>query len=165
MDELDLSTSFFNEQEHIPTESSQSQEKLLYSGAPAGLTEYMAHVLLFQYFVRHSLTSKALQELLNLLAVFLPNDAKIPKSVHHLKQFFLATYKEQCPTMQKYCTFCQKLLYEGEICTCDTGTSEFVTVPIGPQLKARFESKFTKLVNFHTDRCRLLSKAHGDSRN
>lgn len=150
IDELDLSASFFNisdeesDDEQTPTMhgSSQSQENLLYSGAPAGLTEYMAHVLLFQYSVRHSLTGKALQELLHLLGVFLPRDAEIPKSVRHLKQFFLKTYKEQCPAMQKYCTFCQRLLRDDETCTCNAGCSEFVTVPIGPQLKARFQGKW-----------------------
>lgn len=150
IDELDLSASFFNisdeesddEETPIKQGSSESQEKLVYNGAQAGLTEYMAHVLLFQYSIRHSLTGKALQELLHLLSVFLPKDAKIPKSVHQLKQYFLKTHKEQCPAMQKYCTYCQCLLSEDKTCTCNAGYSEFVTVPIGPQLKARFESKW-----------------------
>ncbi len=143
VDELDLSTSFFDVSgetvdEPLP-ESSSVQEKLLYEEAPADLTVHMAHVLLFQYSVRHSLTSKAFQELLQLMRVFLPKDAAIPKSVRHLKQFFLKTYTEQCPTMQKYCSLCQRLI--DETCTCNAGINKFVTVPVGPQLKSRLESK------------------------
>lgn len=87
------------------------------------------------------LTSKALQELLQLLTVFLPADARVPKSVRQLKQFFLKKYPEQCPAMQKYCKLCQRLLLESEMCACNAGHSEFVTVPVGPQLQARLESK------------------------
>ena len=147
MDELDLSTSYFNVSDddeeplpvQTPTTSSTVQDKLLYKGAPADLTVHIAYVLLFQYSVRHSLTSKAFQELLQLMTVFLPKDAAIPKSVRHLKQYFVKTYPEQCPKMQKYCSFCQSLIEK--TCSCNAGVSQFVTVPVGPQLKSRLESK------------------------
>ena len=39
--------------------------------------------------MRHSLTAKALEELLMLLSAMLPADAKLPKTVHQLKKIFL----------------------------------------------------------------------------
>lgn len=54
----------------------------------AELTSFQSHLLLFQYGLRHSLTTKAFTELLQLLTVHLPRGAKVPKSVHHLKRFF-----------------------------------------------------------------------------
>lgn len=60
LDELDLSASFFvvdeSDEAHTPTGGSTNQEKPLYYGAPEGLTESMAHMLVFQYSTRHSLT-------------------------------------------------------------------------------------------------------------
>lgn len=55
----------------------------LYIGAPAGLTVFMSYLLLFQFSIRHSLTTKALEELLQ-LSTFVPN-AALPKSVYQLK--------------------------------------------------------------------------------
>ena len=40
----------------------------------------VANLLLFQFSVRHSLTAKALEELLMLLSAMLPADAKLPKT-------------------------------------------------------------------------------------
>ena len=104
-DDLDFNASFFmesdneedisttdttNPKEHTDTTNPDlPRERPLYSGAPDGLTEYMAHLLLFQYSTRHSLTGRALQELLQLLIIFLPAGARIPKSVRKLKQYFL----------------------------------------------------------------------------
>lgn len=34
------------------------------------------------------------------------------------------------------------LLNETAVCECHAGLSQFITVPIGPQLKARLQSKF-----------------------
>ena len=102
----------------------------------------MSYLLLFQFSIRHSLTSKALQELLHLLSIFMPN-AALPKSVYQLKSFFIDVFPEQSPTIQKYCTNCHRLLNEDGVlpCNCDAGYSQFITVSIASQLKARLEGK------------------------
>lgn len=122
--------------------TTKQEAGLLYSGAQAHLTEDLSYLLLFQYAVKHSLTTKAFDELIKIIKVFLPSDAVIPKSANHLKQFFLRKFPELCPSMQDYCEDCHKLLKAGELCGCNGKICQFVTVPIGPQLKARLESMF-----------------------
>ena len=142
--EPDISTSFFmcssDEEDHLISSESPASEELLYPEAPAGLTVCMANVMLFQFSVKHSLTSKALQELLHMIGVFLPKASSLPKTVRQLKQYFLDNYKDQCPQMEKYCSLCQSLFNEEDPCNCNVRCNEFVNVPIGPQLKARLES-------------------------
>lgn len=162
-DDDDVSTSFFLElstDANTETVKDATQEpstnragpfaKPLYKGAPADLSVFQCHLLLFQFSIRHSLTSKALQELLLLLTVLLPHTAALPKSVRDLKRFFMDIFPEQRPTVTKYCVNCHRLLKEGELCVdCDVGSSDFVNVPIGPQLKARLESKFIFRCSYH----------------
>ena len=149
VDDLDISTSFFAPSPEVssptptPTPGGIYQQPL-YQGAPSGLTEYIGSLLLFQYSVRHSLTNKALEELLSLMTVFLPPGARVPKTVYQLKKFFLALYPEQQPHMQRFCDTCHALLGTSEACGCGGATAEFVTVPLEPQLKARLESKLFK---------------------
>ena len=138
MDDSDASQSFYSDDDQPLTDN-----KLLYSGAPAGLTKYIAYQLMFQFAVKHSLTTKALEELLHLLAVFLPSDAALPKSVRQLKMFFVKKHLDASPVMQKYCPTCHVTMNEvDKLCSrCQTAYSEFVTMPVGPQLRARLESK------------------------
>ena len=60
----------------------------------AELTALQSQLLIFQYAVRHSLTKKALTELLQLLSVHLPSKASIPTSVHMLKNDFIEDFPE-----------------------------------------------------------------------
>lgn len=143
-DDLDLSQSFFIEDSVDENDSVDNCfSRPLYTGAPADLTEYIAHQLLFKFSVKHSMTAKALEELLHLMAVFLPSDALIPKSVRQLKTFFLKTHSDAIPVMTKYCPTCHILMNKEDLsCNrCQSTPCEFVTVPVGPQLKARLESK------------------------
>lgn len=146
--DIDISTSYFLEDdtdEESPPQM-ESESKPLYTGAPADLTESTATLLLFRYSVKHSLTEQALSDLLNLLSVFLPKDAKFPKSIHRLKKYFLKKHKEKQPLLQPYCKVCHRILKEKELCICGKGISYFITVPLGAQLKARLESKYHSLV-------------------
>ena len=104
----------------------------------AQLTSFQSHLLLFQYAVRHSLTTKAL---LQLLSVHLPQGARVPKSVYHLKRFFLEAYPEANAVRHYFCACCQRPLPSGDS-TCDCGggsTAMFITVPLGPQIKRKME--------------------------
>lgn len=113
----------------------------LYPGAASDLTVFMAYLLIFQYSLRHSLTKKALQELLQLVCVLLPAGSACPRSVHSLKNFFTEGFPDHKPSIKQYCTNCLKLLSTEQNCECNASTSDFITVPLGPQLKARLEGK------------------------
>ena len=96
-EDRDISTSFFMDESsdgdqqatRVTPATRPAISNVLYKGAPEGLTDYVANLLLFQFSVRHSLTAKALEELLMLLSAMLPADAKLPKTVHQLKKIFL----------------------------------------------------------------------------
>lgn len=150
-DEEELNTSFFMLSDEDSPFSSPSKEasatdrrtgpydQPLYPGAASDLTVFMAYLLIFQYSVRHSLTKKALQELLQLICVLLPTGSACPRSVHSLKNFFTEMFPDHKPSIKQYCTNCLKLLSSEQNCECNASTSDFITVPLGPQLKARLE--------------------------
>ena len=100
--------------------------------------------VVFPYAIRHSLTTKAFTELLQLIAVHLPKEAAIPRSVHNLKRFFVESYPELQPIQHYYCSCCQRpLLSDSSICNghgCSGGSSAtFITIPAGGQLKRAME--------------------------
>lgn len=117
-----------------------SDDRPLYEGAQSGLTVTLAYLLIFQYAMRHSLTAKAMEELLQLLLAFLPSGAAIPRSVHQMKKIFNEVFPEQQPTIQQYCSNCHKLRQDPP-CPCNTGYSEFVITNLAAQLKARLQSR------------------------
>lgn len=131
------------------TEPTPQPQKLLYEGATPGLTECMAHLLLFRYSVKNSLTARALQELLDLMTVFLPADSGLSRSITQLKNYFLSIFSEQQPEMKDYCTMCHHLLTENDKCTCNAKLAQFVTVPIGPQLKSRLEGRWIVIPGYY----------------
>lgn len=65
-------------------------ETALYPGSH--ISVFQSQLLVFQYALRHGLTTKAFTELLQLLSVHLPQNAAIPKSVHSLKRFLLIRF-------------------------------------------------------------------------
>ena len=75
-------------------------EALLYPGAD--LSTLQSYLLLFQFAIRHSLTSKAFTELLQLLIVHLPRGACIPRSVHSFKRFFVDSFPESRAIQHSY---------------------------------------------------------------
>ena len=114
----------------------------IYPGAV--LTVIQSYLLIFQYIVRHSLTTKAFTELLQLLSVHVPLAASIPKSVYSLKRFFVHAYPE-CNSIQHwYCSCCQRPLPAANaVCTgsgCAGGPpAVFITIPLGPQIRRLME--------------------------
>ena len=110
----------------------------LYQGAR--LTVFQSHLLIFQYAVRHSLTTKAFMELLQLLSLHVPQGARVPKSVYKLKRFFMQAFPEAKCIPHPYCSCCQRPLPSLDSrCTgngCGGGPPiEFITIPLGPQIK------------------------------
>ena len=115
----------------------------LYSGAL--VTAAQSNLLLFQYTLRHSLTMKAVTELLQLLSVHLPREARIPKSVHTLKRFILESFRDAVAERHFYCGCCQRPLpsedarCSGLGCSFGDKPSVFITVPNSQQLKRIIE--------------------------
>ena len=62
----------------------------LYPGSQ--ITALQSYLLIFQFAIRHSMTTKSFTELLQLLSVHLPVTATIPKSVHKLKRVFMECF-------------------------------------------------------------------------
>lgn len=108
--------------------------------AEARLTSLQSSLLVFQYAIRHSLTTKAFTELLQLLSVHLPKGASIPKSVYQLKQNFLRAFPESQAILHYFCECCKtplSTLSSDDCGQCSPAT--FITVPLGPQVKKMME--------------------------
>lgn len=108
-DEDELNASFFLSSEEdsphpsLSNETSANGRQHPGPGVASDLTVFMAYLLVFQYSVRHSLTTKALQELLQLISVLLPSGSTCPRSVRSLKNFFTPRFPDKKPSMQQYC--------------------------------------------------------------
>lgn len=114
----------------------------LYPGAQ--LSSFESKLLLFQYAIRHGLTTRAFTELLLLISVHLPPGAAVPKSVYSLKRCFLESFPEAEASQNYYCSCCQRFIPSAvESCSgngCSGGyPAAFITVPIGPQIKRMME--------------------------
>ena len=97
--------------------------------------------MIFQYALRHHLTTKALSELLMLLQVLVPADNLLPKSVYLLKSFFLQSFSNISVIEHQYCQFCHAprdhanpRQCSNELCTSGK-FDRFITIPLGPQLQ------------------------------
>lgn len=137
-DDSDLSTSFFKGETDDSGRSAAASEPL-YKGAPLDVTVHITNLLLFKFNQKHSLTQIAFQELLYLLKALLPADAALPTSVKDLKASLVEEHGSERPTLQEYCSVCLSL---GSACSCageGKRIKQFVTVPLGPQIKARLE--------------------------
>ena len=124
-----------------------STDSPLYEGSE--ITCFESHLLLFQFAVRHSLSSKAFGELLQVVSAHLPQTAKSPKSVYMLKRFFSKIYPDLSTRAHKYCSCCLKLLEEGSTpCDGDKCVSAgakietFYTMPLKSQLKKKMQGMY-----------------------
>lgn len=117
-------------------------ETALYDGSP--ISTLQSHLLIFQYAIRHGLTTKSFTELLQLLSVHLPQKASIPKSVHSLKRFFVDAFPEAQAVQHFYCSCCQRPLPSPTASCIGSGCSGgscsvYITIPLAPQLKRMME--------------------------
>ena len=111
----------------------------------AEISVFESHLLSFQFAIRHSLTTKAFSELLQLLSVHLPSSSMAPRSIYRLKSFFVDLFPHASPTVHPYCAFCLSLLGEEGFCStegCQGGAKEeFISIALAPQLRRIFEGK------------------------
>ena len=107
------------------------------------ITALQSYLLIFQFAIRHSMTTKSFTELLQLLSVHLPVTATIPKSVHKLKRVFMECFPDSHAISHFYCDCCHRPLSSasssclGYGCSGEGHPAVISTVPLGPQLKRR----------------------------
>ena len=149
----------------------EASEMPLYDGAEINVLN--AYLMIFQFAIRHSLTTKAFAELLQLIAAFLPLYAKAPKTVNALKTIFIDIFPHSKTVEHWYCSCCHQLLGPAATCSreaCSNAKRDcFISIPLGAQLKKRMESKCKaflhtvqrvyKLSSFSSFRYRLLECA------
>ena len=89
----------------------------LYDNAKISIDE--SHLLCFQFAIKHSLTTKAFSELLQLLTVHLPSPSMAPKSIYQLKSFFVDLFPHASPSLS-YCAVCLSLLDQEGFCSTES---------------------------------------------
>ena len=107
----------------------------------AEISVFESHLLSFQFAIRHSLTTKAFSELLQ-LSVHLPSSSMAPRSIYRLKSFFVDLFPHASPSSSLLCIL--SLLSEEEFCPtegCQGGAKEFISIALAPQLRRIFEGK------------------------
>jgi hypothetical protein len=106
-----------------------------------------SYILLYEYALRHSLTKEAFKELIELVTVHMPSNAKSAKSVYLLQNFFEKHFNDTKGECHYYCTKCHRCVEEGARCPsgCDARINKFLYVPIEPQLKRRLEGAYTNI--------------------
>ena len=98
-----------------------------------------AYFMIFQFALKHHLSSKAFSELLLLLKTLLPGANSLPKSIYLFKSFFLKAFPHVEVCEHHYCQDCRKLLNRqldkcsNALCSC-ARSERFITVSIGPSL-------------------------------
>ena len=112
---------------------------MLYEGA--AVTTFQTVLLVYQFVLRHSYSTKTFTEFLQLLAVLLPKAADLPKCVYLFKKL-ASLFPEAQSRKHYYCTTCQMPVEKDGVCDCgQTNISQFITVPLQPQLKRLMEGK------------------------
>ena len=103
-----------------------------------------SYILLYEYSLRHSLTKEAFKELLQLITIHMPLNAKSAKSVYLLQSFFEKHFNDTKGECFYYCSKCHRSVDEGALCPsgCSTTIGKFLYVPVEPQLKRRLEGMY-----------------------
>ena len=145
--------------ECLSAEGRDPFDEALYDGA--NISVFESYFLSFQFAVRHSLTIESFSELLQLISVHVPQSAKTARSVHSLKRYFLSLFPHATYRVHRYCTSCLGELRDGNSCStdgCSCSThGEFISIPLGPQIKHFCEGNFL-YVNLHYLLLCLLSR-------
>ena len=114
----------------------------LYTGAK--LTVLDSYLLLYQFFLRHSLSKKAFSELITLISVHLPETTSqnAARSLYQLRQFFVTQFSDLIASPERYCSKCH-FLYENDADDCPHGCGQpfqrFWVVSIAAQIKRMLE--------------------------
>lgn len=97
------------------------------------ITIFHSYLLIFQFVVRHNLSTKAFSELIHLIAIHIPKAARL----HKLKQFFNEIFPDVHSQVHSYCSCCHKLL-PSALSRCERDqcrgscNGQFISVPLAP---------------------------------
>ena len=125
-------------------ENNAASSTPLYDGAC--LSAMQARLLIYQFVIRHSLSNKVFTELLQLLSVLLPRETNLPRTTYRFKKFLVEQFPGAHTVSHHYCTVCQSPLATSDsACDCPgSKVGQFITVPIGPQIRRMMEGMYTK---------------------
>ena len=120
------------------------ESRKVYAGAQVTYLECLS--LLLRFCLVHALTKRAFEDLLRLIAFFLPSAAKgvLPTSVYLMKRAFVNTFPHVPGRRVCYCSTCHAILDVRTTCgkdTCFGGIKDFVYVSVAEQLKLKLEGK------------------------
>ena len=129
-----------DEDKEAPTDNGVDPElsRPLYDGAPFSVLD--SYLLLLQYAVRISLTQKVFSELLQIVNAHLPS-ARIASS-YKLNKLFSDVFSDMEGKTYFCCNACHEMLDTvSSRCSnnCESKATDFLILPIGPQLKCRME--------------------------
>ena len=111
--ELELYESFLTLEDSISADTqavfsctaNQPEEKhMLYE--EAAVTTFQTILLVYQFVLRHSFSTKTFTEFLQLLAVLLPKTADLPKRVYLFKKKLASLFPDAQSRKHYYCTIC-----------------------------------------------------------
>lgn len=140
--------SSFSETDSQCTESNNcavihpSVEQALFPGSE--ISVFQSHLLLYQFYLKHSLTNEGCMELLTLLKTHMPMSDNLPTSSYTLKQFFATLFPDLVSSIHYYCSRCHCYLENSASCSRCVGEStidSFVSVPLQAQIKRKMEGK------------------------
>ena len=81
-----------------------SVEQPLFPGSE--ISVFQSHLLIYQFYVKHSLTNQGCMDLLTLLKVHMPTSENLPTSLYSLKQFFSSLFPDLISSIHYYCSRC-----------------------------------------------------------
>ena len=122
----------------------KNMKRYIYTGAKVTYSESL--LLLLRYSLVHALKKRALGDLLQLIALFLPSIEKsvLPTSVYMLKRAFVAAFPNIRVRKVLYCSTCQGLLDGRSSCgkgSCSGDVKDFTFISVSQQLKLKLEGK------------------------
>ncbi len=122
---------------------------LLYPSA--AITQFQSLILLLLYVIRNALSGKAITELLQLFKVHLQPGARLPSTVHTLRQYFIRAYPECKGEIHVYCNICHHVIPTGgaacDVAGCEQGKPDyFICSRLDLQVKRLMEGTFTIII-------------------
>ena len=119
---------------------------LLYPNAE--VSKLAAHVLVNLFVMEHKLSNQALEDLIRLINILLPDEHKFVRSGHLLRKYFVNLFQEPLPKRHKYCGRCldgilpAKNLCNNEQCKLvNASVKEFLEIDLCNQLRRLYKGK------------------------
>ena len=112
----------------------------LYDGAELSVLD--SHLLMYQYALRHCITTQAFMELISLVETHMPWNSRAIWPLYKLRKFFEENFNDTKCQVYEYCSKCHRLLIDSETTgvPCSSGcegatVNKFMYVPVESQLE------------------------------